>query len=248
MRKARKKPFLTPPQIQKRLEWSHASFHTDWRSIAFTDQAALESGVRKGASFTIRRVGEEFQEKHLVPTFKQKRKSFIVWRAVALGRKWPLMRLEHDAFYDGKNEKNGINRYGYINSVLEPHLAAYLSEIRREGRQGVMAVEDGAKMQDNALAQQAREELHINLNCHPPNSPNLNAIEQLWGHVKHRLGKLMPVPLTEDKLWEAVAKVWDDLEQDLVERRFGTRETGCSLSSLSRKAYRPLSSQELQGI
>ena len=81
-----------------------------------------------------------------------------------------------------------------------------------------MAVEDGAKIHDNALAHQAREELHINLNYHPPNSPNLNAIEPLWGHVKHHLGKLMPVPLTEDKLWEAVATVWDDLEQDLVDK------------------------------
>ena len=206
---ARKKPFLTPPQIQKRLEWAHTNFHTNWRSIVFTDEAAVESGVKKGASFTIRRVGKEFHEKHLVPTFKQKRKSVVVWGAVALGKKWPLVRLGHDAFHDGKMARNGINRYDYINSVLEPHLARFLSELQRKGRQGVMAVEDGAKIHDDALAHQAREELHINLNYHPPNLPNLNAIERLWGHVKHHLGKLRPVPSTEDKLWEAVAKVWD---------------------------------------
>ena len=134
MRKARKKPFLTPPQSQKRLEWAHANFHTDWRSVAFTDEAAVESGVRKGASFTIRRVGEEFQEKHMVPTFKQKRKSVMVWGAVALGRKWPLVRLEHDAFYDGKNAKNGIMsrnwEYDRPNTAELHYLVHFMSQSR----------------------------------------------------------------------------------------------------------------------
>ena len=59
-----------------------------------------------------------------------------------------------------------------------------------------MAVEDGAKIHDNTLAHQAREELHINLKYDPPNLPNLNAVEPLWEHVKHRVGKLSVMSAT----------------------------------------------------
>ena len=69
-RHARKKPHLTPGQVEKRLNWAGSNKDTCWSSVIFTDEASVESGVRKGVSCTIRRPHEEFKQKHLVPTFK----------------------------------------------------------------------------------------------------------------------------------------------------------------------------------
>lgn len=91
---------------------------------------------------------------------------------------------------------------------------------------GVMVVEDGAPIHRTQLAEQAREELHIKRIDHPPSSPDLNAIEPLWGIVKHRLSKLQPRASNLDMLWAQIQKVWDELEQDMVDRqvdRMGAR-------------------------
>ena len=82
-----------------------------------------------------------------------------------------------------------------------------------------MAVEDGAPIHRNALADAAREELHIKNNTHPPSSPDLNAIEPLWGVVKTRVGKLRPIASNIKTLWAQVQKVWNEMEQDLVDRQ-----------------------------
>ena len=108
-RKALEKPFLTPANVLKRLEWARNNSQTDWRGLMFTDEAAVESGQRKGTVRTIRRVGEEFEEKYLVLTFRQDRKTLIVWSAVAYGKKGPLKRLIHHPAFDLGKGKVWVN-------------------------------------------------------------------------------------------------------------------------------------------
>ena len=148
----------------------------------------------------------------------------MVWDAVAYGKTWPLKRLTHHPTFDLGKGKEGVNRYDYINSVLEERLAGYLSELRREGRQGVKTVEDGARIHDNHVAHQAREELPISTSPHLPNSPDLDAIGPLWGILKARLGKVRPAPSTASKLWELLEKPWDELEQHIVNREIEKME------------------------
>ena len=88
--------------------------------------------------------------------------------------------------------------------------------MRREGNLEVTVVQDGAKIHDNKLASQAREDLHITSQFHPPNSPDLNPIEPLWGILKQRIVKIRPVPSTEDALYESLEREWDGIEQELV--------------------------------
>ena len=177
-RHAPSKPFLTAAQVTKRLDWACANSQTNWSNVVFTDEAAVETWEKKGSSWTIRRVGEEFMLKHLVPTFRQERKTLMIWDAIAYSKKWPLVRLDYDPAYDLEGRKGRVNRVDYINLILEGHLAGFVSEMRRKGRHGVTVVEDGAKIHDNKLAYQAREELFIDSQYHPPNSPDLNAIER----------------------------------------------------------------------
>ena len=49
-------------------------------------------------------------------------------------------------------------------------------------------------MEDNAPVHKkvcipVREELGMRCHQHPPNSPDLNPIENIWAHIKHRISK-----------------------------------------------------------
>ena len=215
-RKARPKPFLTPPQVQKRLRWAQDVQDMDWGRVICTDEASCETGEKKGPTYTIRRAGEAFLLKNLIPTFRQDRETIMIWGAVSLGHKWPLIRLTpFQAPNQPKSKK--IDKYAYVNQVLYGHLAGYCSELRREGILDVVCLEDGAPPHRNGLAAQAREELHIKQLFHPPNSPDLNAIEPLWGIVKRRVSKLRHVASTANKLWEQIQQVWDGIEQSEID-------------------------------
>jgi transposase len=224
-RHARAKPFLRPVHVEKRLQWAMDYENMDWRTVIFTDEVSFEMGKRGGITWTIRRVGEEFKQKHIQLTFRQGRKTIMVWGAIAHGHKWPLHRLIPSQSRPNQSS-NTINTHCYVNQILMDRLAGYCSEMRREGMLGVKVVEDGAPIHNTKLAGQVREETHIKRIEHPPSSPDLNAIEPLWGIVKHRVSLLRPVASTTDKLWEQIEQVWDELEQDIVDRqveRMGAR-------------------------
>lgn len=217
-RHARAKPFLRPEHIQARLKWAEDYSQINWKPVIFTDEVSFELGWKGGVAWTIRRVHEECDFKHLKGTFRQGRKTIMVWGAIAYGHKWRLLRLTSSPSR-GTPHPPKLDRFSYVNNVILGRLAGYCSELRREGLDGVMVVEDGAPIHRNELAAQAREENHIKNIDHPPSSPDLNAIEPLWGVVKHRLSKLRPIASTVDMLWEQIQMVWAGLEQDLIDRQ-----------------------------
>jgi hypothetical protein len=130
----------------------------------------------------------------------------MIFGAIAYGHKWPLALLTPLTSQRTKSPQK-VDRFIYVNDILEDRLAGYCSELRREGILEVRVVEDGAPIHSNKLAAQAREELHIRQINHPPCSPDLNAIEPLWGILKYRLGKVRPVASTVGMLWEQIQEV-----------------------------------------
>jgi hypothetical protein len=178
----RVKPFLDARKKAIRLEWAKEMGGALWSSFIFSDEVYFETGKKAGKSYTIRHAGDEYLEQHLTPSFKQAMKTVMVWGATAKGKKWPLLRLGPTE-YPISEKSVGLNRFDYINRVLEARLAGYLSELRREGRQGVRSVKDWAAIHQSQLIKH-REELHITPQFHSPSSPDLNPIEPYVGHCK----------------------------------------------------------------
>lgn len=116
-RHARSKPFLKQVHVNHRLKWTRDYAEKDWKTVIFTDEVSFEMGKMERVPMTIRRAGEEFKQIHLAGTFKQGRKSLMVWGAISHGHKWPLLRLNpYPTHLDPKATK--INSTSYVNNVL----------------------------------------------------------------------------------------------------------------------------------
>ena len=90
-------------------------------------------------------------------------------------------------------------------------MQAYVNQLRETGH-GVLVVEDGAPVYTAKYVRMARTLTNFPSAFHPAASPNLNPIKNCWAVLKHRLHKLPSHPTSLDKIWQAVTKLWDEME------------------------------------
>lgn len=65
---------------------------------------------------------------------------------------------------------------------------------------------------------QAAEGIGLRFLPHPPSSSCLNPIGHLWNLLKRRLAALRPRPLTPDALHVAAIVIWDEFDQEMIDR------------------------------
>lgn len=76
--------------------------------------------------------------------------------------------------------------------------------------------EDGASSHTCKKAQAARKELGIVALQHPPSSPYLNPIKNVWHQLKHRISRLPRKATNIQQLWEQVQQAWNDIDQGFI--------------------------------
>ena len=78
-------------------------------------------------------------------------------------------------------------------------------------------------MQDNAPCHKSKQVLdflgktNLNLLDWPPQSPDLNPIENLWAIIKARRKKKFGFPTNKDQLIEQIFEIWNDVDIELCE-------------------------------
>ena len=66
------------------------------------------------------------------------------------------------------------------------------------------------------LTKQWFDDNDINLLEWPPQSPDLNPIEHLWNEIDRRLRKLETRVHSQDQLWEAIQKIWVEMDDEFL--------------------------------
>ncbi|EIW71861.1 hypothetical protein TREMEDRAFT_27090, partial [Tremella mesenterica DSM 1558] len=202
----RRTPFLRPQAIEKRINWAKDNVGQDWSRVIFTDEMSLELGLARRA-YTTRGVGQAFDLKHLQPTFRSGRKSIMVWGAIAHNHKFPLILLP----------PGGLNAVRYSEIVL-PKLKEYEEILSAEIDRMVLVVEDNTPCHKAKHSQQKRDTLGLHSLIHPPSSPDVNPIENLWSMVKYKVSKRLPRATNVEQLFEHCVAEWEAIDMDIVNK------------------------------
>lgn len=198
-RVAAKKTALTAQHRAARIRYCETMLNFDqWSMVCFVDESHFCSS-RSGPRRIIRPRGERFNDRYITFINFSNRFSVSVFGILTTQGIGPLIRI------DGR-----MNAQQYT-EILEDCLP-FLNHI--------FPLRDYFWLQDNCPIHTARlttEWMHLNMPPriidHPPYSPDLNPIENLWGLVKNSL-KSFPKASSSEELYDQINFVWQLMSAD----------------------------------
>lgn len=206
-RVAARKPFLSVSHRMQRLQFARAYRHwmaEDWKHVIWTDESSFELGKNSRQIRVWRKTHEKYAMHCLAPTFKSGRTSVMVWGAFTGFEKSPLVFLP-------QGERTAAD---FVQNVYEGILSGfYFMHVHRNE---LVLMEDGAPVHRARVSQLWREAHGIRKLKWPPNSPDLNPIENLWKILKDLL-RNHKKPSNKQEMIEVIERVWSEVTLEQLE-------------------------------
>lgn len=207
----RKKPLLTEEHVQMCYEWARAHLDwtvDDWRQVIFSDEAPFKMFQSGGRQWCRRRPGEELEPRNVQVRVKHGGKGVMVWGCITSGGVGRLERVH-----------GLMDRYQYI-AIIDDGLHDTLDDYK-------LTPSDIIFQQDNDSKHTARysynwlQENQLLPLWWPPNSPDMNIIENIWWHLGRRMLKRERKPTNQHELFQFLEEEWlcipDGIIRDLYD-------------------------------
>ena len=199
---AAKKPFLNKAQIKKRFNWA-ASYgnwtQNQWNKVIFSDETKIEL-FQKRRKYIRRLDKTRFHINHLIKTVKFGGKSLLCWGAIKFDGSRSLIRCE-----------DTLNSAKYQDVLKEGLLPFYDST--------ETFIQDGAPChRSHSTMDFLEKNLIMYVDDWPPQSPDINIIENIWSIVKEKVSKR--ISKTLDELWTCFQEEWDSIPNETIQKLY----------------------------
>ena len=197
-----KKPFVSSVNMTKRIDFAKNNIEKSpefWDKVIWSDETMVRS-LPKNIEIFVKTNQTDWREKmgqnHQVQNGGFGVMFWGCFSGLGLG---PIVAIEES-----------LNSEAYI-ELLKDHL---IPEIKAVGGNVVFMQDNAPCHKSKAVIEFLRQENVTTLDW-PPQSPDLNPIENLWALIKRKLKKKFSTPKTRDQLIDQVFEVWEDIDSDL---------------------------------
>lgn len=197
----RKKPFISEANMKKRLEFAKLHKSDDmsfWKNVIFSDESKYNIFGYDGKQRVWRKPNTAMAIQNLLPTVKHGGASVMVWGCISAAGVGNLVFIE-----------NNMDRYVYLN-ILKTNLKTSVAKMGLSGK-WIFQQDNDPKhtslIVKEWLLQNVPQQLHS-----PPQSPDLNPIENIWDELDRRIRK-NKITCKKD-LKKALVEEWDKIGSD----------------------------------
>jgi hypothetical protein len=197
-RVARKKPFLKPIHIRRRLQF--ARDHVDkpldfWKRVIWSDESKFNLFGSDGRHLVWRKADEEFRFACTRPMVKHGGGSVMVW---------------------GCFSAHGIGNLHFIDGIMrgEDYRAILIAHLRDSARkmgldQGFIFQQDNDPKHTSKVVRDFLSSQRIETLQWPANSPDLNPIEHIWHNIGRKLAEKRPK--NKEEMKGLVLTAWNSI-------------------------------------
>jgi len=188
----------------------------DCRSVVWSDESRFTVERYDGGARVIRKVGERYEERHVVPTTKWGKGSVMIWSCFWGGGFGPLVFIDGTVIQDA-----------YVNILAQKFLPWFVELKDRYGKDFIFQ-KDGATCHTGGYTTWWKNTHEIRrFDYWPAQSPDLNPIEHIW-HCLERLieDRRACINNTEDHK-AALQEAWGAISVDLADRLVASMRDRC---------------------
>ena len=200
---AKKKPYISDKNRKKRLDFArqHQNWTSEnWAEVLWTDESKCNMKASDGIVYVRRRVGEALNPKCLRGTVKHGGGGIMVWGSMSASGVGRLYGVQ------------GTLRADQYLKILKYHMVPSMKDLFGH-KQAVFQQDNDpkhtAKTTKSWLSKQPFRVLKW-----PPQSPDLNPIENLWEIVNQHRDKSRRIK-NEDELWQECQETWHKISADI---------------------------------
>jgi len=204
-RVARKRPFISKVNAQKRLAFARAHLNKGpefWDSIIWSDESKFELKSNNRRRYVWRKKGDQFKKCNIIPTVKHGTGNIMVWGCCNSNGVGKLVQI--DGIMTGAT---------YVN-ILEDNL--FESAVMLGLDRSFIFQQDNDPKHKSKVARLFFENNNVNILEWPPQSPDLNPIEHLWDHLDRNI--CQRARYSKATFLGALKREWSKIDDQTVKR------------------------------
>ena len=188
----------------------------DWRRTIYTDEASLKLDGSLKIHVT-RQDGEAYDKDCMIPRLFATRGSVMIWAAIWHGGRSKLYRFDTS---ESEGARGGVTAKLYRDQITKGELKQIWGQVNTSWRAygGARILEDNAPIHTALLNRVAGHKQRFKYLHHPPNSPDLNPIENCWAMLKQRWAQCHRRPRSIDGMMEKLEELWQGIPQANINR------------------------------
>jgi transposase len=199
-------PFISKRNIGIRKKWAeeHENWSQEnWNAVAFSDESIFHVFGSDGLEWCWRRPGEQLDPRFTKKKLKHGGGKVVVWGMITRFGVGRIVRIE-----------GMLVKELYV-EILQDDVLGSFRDLGLNYRHFYFQQDNDPK-HTAKLVKAWFEKHHVDLLPWPPNSPDINIMENVWDYLAHRIRARRPLPKSEMDLWIALQEEWYKIDLDYI--------------------------------